>query len=323
MTLLKNIFILMCCGLLFSFANWNNKHSIAYNKINLGPGIPDTTSIKEKPISKDELVYIIDSLLDLDSISADNIRYVEYLTQHLKETKQHGSNIPASEFYDVFDEESVFNITPETEFKDSTLLVIESDSLGNYWHPKQGPINSYFGWRDGRMHKGIDIDLERGNPVVSSFDGMVRVARLQGAFGNVVIVRHYNGLETVYAHLSKIKVKPGQVVLAGQLIGLGGNTGRSSGPHLHFEIRFKGQALNPANLVNFETGQLQNDSIIIKKTRYGIVSYPVNAKVYTVSKGDNWFEVAKRFGHTVNELCALNGIQKRYYLKVGQKLRVN
>jgi murein DD-endopeptidase MepM/ murein hydrolase activator NlpD len=173
------------------------------------------------------------------------------------------------------------------------------------------------------MHKGIDINLHKGDIVVSAFDGMVRIAEAKGAFGNVVIIRHYNGLETVYAHLSKIKVKSGQIVASGQLIGLGGNTGRSSGPHLHFEVRFKGQPLNPLSLISFTENKALNDSIVIKKTRYGICAYPSNAKLHTVDRGDTWFEVAKRYGLSLNELCLLNGINKRYYLKIGQQLRVN
>jgi murein DD-endopeptidase MepM/ murein hydrolase activator NlpD len=152
---------------------------------------------------------------------------------------------------------------------------------------------------------------------------MVRIAAIKGGYGNVVIIRHYNGLETVYGHLSKIKVKPGQVVLAGQLIGLGGNTGRSSGPHLHFEVRFKGQALNPSSIISFTENKTYNDSIVIKKSRYGICAYPSNATLHTIERGDTWYEVAKRYGLSMKELCVLNGTDKRYYLKIGQKLRVN
>ena len=173
------------------------------------------------------------------------------------------------------------------------------------------------------MHKGIDINLHKGDAVVAAFDGMVRIAHAKGAYGNVVIIRHYNGLETVYAHLSKFKVKQGQVVLAGQTIGLGGSTGRSSGPHLHFEVRFRGQAINPASIISFTENKTYNDSIVIKKTKYGICAYPSNATLHTIERGDTWFEVAKSYGLTMKELCYLNGTDKRYYLKIGQKLRVN
>jgi len=285
--------------------------------------VPDTVTVHQNHISRDELFYLVDSLLDLDSIGLRDIELVKYYSDLLNAEKHSWAAIPASEFYDEFDEQSVFTITPENEFPENQVLTIQSDSLGTYIHPHLGVITSKFGWRDGRMHKGIDIDLKKGQPVIAAFDGMVRVARKQGAYGNVVIIRHYNGLETVYAHLSKIKVKPGQVIAAGQLLGLGGSTGRSSGPHLHFEVRFKGQALNSANFISFTEGKMQCDTLMIKRSRWGVTAYPSNATLYTIQRGDSWFEVAKRYGLSMKQLCALNGVERRYYLKVGQKLRIN
>lgn len=279
-------------------------------------------------ITKLQLVNLVDSLLDLATIEEKEIELISYYNSIINSNEAHLTilkygNIPATSFYEDFDESTVFNITPDTEFPESQIINIESDSLGTYHHPKVGPVNSKFGWRDGRMHKGIDINLHKGDAVVAAFDGMIRIAHAKGAYGNVIIIRHYNGLETVYAHLSKIKVKPGQVVMAGQLIGLGGSTGRSSGPHLHFEVRFKGQALNPSSIISFTDNKTFNDSIIIKKSRYGICAYPSNATLHTIERGDTWYEVAKRYGLSMKELCVLNGTEKRYYLKIGQKLRVH
>lgn len=285
-------------------------------------------SSENSAVTKAQLVHLVDSLLDLETIDEKEIELISYYNSIVSSKEANLAivkygNLPATSYYDDFDESTVFNITPETEFPESQIIKIESDSLGSYHHPREGQINSKFGWRDGRMHKGIDINLHKGDPVVAAFDGMVRIAHAKGAYGNVVIIRHYNGLETVYAHLSKIKVKPGQVVLAGQLIGLGGNTGRSSGPHLHFEVRFKGQALNPSSLISFTENKTYNDSIVIKKSRYGICAYPSNATLHTIERGDTWYEVAKRYGLSMKELCALNNTDKRYYLKIGQKLRVH
>lgn len=285
-------------------------------------------SNKNKIISKLQLIQLVDSLLELDSINDEAIELISYYNSILNSKETDLSHIkygrlPATNFYDDFDETTVFQITPETEFPESQIIKIESDSLGIYHHPRIGPINSKYGWRDGRMHKGIDINLHKGDPVVAAFDGMVRIAQLKGAFGNVVIIRHYNGLETVYAHLSKIKVKPGQVVSSGQLIGLGGNTGRSSGPHLHFEVRFKGHSINPASIISFTEQKTHNDTIVIKKTKYGICAFPSNASIHTIEKGDTWYEIAKQYGLSMKELCILNNTDKRYYLKIGQKLRVN
>ncbi len=114
--------------------------------------------------------------------------------------------------------------------------------------PVDGPVTSRYGWRRGRAHKGIDIDLRTGDNVRVAMDGKVRYAKYNGGLGKVVVVRHYNGLETFYAHLSKILVKPGDYVYSGQVIGKGGNTGRSRGSHLHFEARYMNQAINPEYL---------------------------------------------------------------------------
>ncbi len=290
--------------------------------------VTPSISQEKKSITKLQLIYLVDSLLDLETIDEKEIELISYYNSILSSKEANLTiakycTVPATNFYDDFDENTVFQITPDCEFPDTQIIKIESDSLGIYNHPRVGPVNSKFGWRDGRMHKGIDINLHKGDAVVAAFDGMVRIAHLKGAYGNVIIIRHYNGLETVYAHLSKMKVKPGQIVLAGQLIGLGGSTGRSSGPHLHFEIRFKGQALNPSSIISFVENKAYNDSIVIKKSRYGICAFPSNATLHTVDRGDTWYEVAKRYGLSMKELCILNNTDKRYYLKIGQKLRVN
>jgi len=318
------IFLLAFCPLLLNAKGEPKKDTLLSNRI-VSPTTSITNTLK---IKEDVLVKFVDSLLDLEFISEKEVGLINYYSSILSSTKDNGfsnkrSNIPASDIYEDFDENTVFQITPENEFPESQIIKIESDSLGHYSHPKTGTINSKFGWRDGRMHKGIDIQLNRGDAIVAAFDGMVRIAHAKGAYGNVIIIRHYNGLETVYAHLSKIKVKTGQVVLGGQLIGLGGNTGRSSGPHLHFEVRFKGQPINPASIISFTENKAFNDSIIIKKSRYGICAYPSNATLHTVERGDTWYEVAKTYGLSMKELCILNGTDKRYYLRIGQKLRVN
>jgi hypothetical protein len=277
-----------------------------------------------KSISKEELVYMVDSILDLDSISLKTIEMLTLYSAELEKLKvKKPSNMPATDFYDSFDELTCFTPVPEQSLPDTFKLLISNDSLGNYYPPICGVITSNFGWRDNRMHKGMDIDLKRGDQVHAAFDGMVRIARYNGGYGNVVIIRHYNGLETVYAHLSKIKVKTGQVVIAGQMVGLGGATGHATGTHLHFEVRFKGHALNPANFISFTENKMLNDTLIIRKSRYGVAAFPANANVYTVQRGDSWYEIAKRYGLTTRQLGSHNGTDKRFYLKVGQKIRIN
>ncbi|HTA63594.1 MAG TPA: M23 family metallopeptidase [Bacteroidia bacterium] len=282
-----------------------------------------------KSISREELVYMVDSILDLDSISPKTIAMLTFYSAELSKPKEIEkeakvlSSLPATDFYESFDETTCFVPVPEQTLPDTLKLVVSNDSLGDYFPPICGVVTSNYGWRDNRMHKGMDINLRRGDIVHAAFGGMVRIARYNGGYGNVVIVRHYNGLETVYAHLSKIKVKTGQVVISGQVLGLGGATGHATGNHLHFEVRFKGHALNPANFISFTENKILNDTLIIRKSRYGVAAFPSNATVYTVQRGDSWYEVAKRYGLTTRQLGSLNGTDRRFYLRVGQKIRIN
>ncbi|MBS1646805.1 MAG: peptidoglycan DD-metalloendopeptidase family protein [Bacteroidetes bacterium] len=284
----------------------------------------DTANLGYKPISQNELVYLVDSILDLDSISPAVIKMLSYYKTELDHQKNEKlSTLPASELYTDFDDKNCFVPAASECVPDTLKLALTSDSLGSYFAPICGVITSNYGWRDNRMHKGIDIDLNRGDQVHAAFDGMVRLAKYNGGYGNVVIVRHYNGLETVYAHLSKIKVKSGQVVIAGQTIGLGGATGHATGSHLHFEVRFMGHALNPAQFISFTEHKILEDSLVIRKSKYGMLALPAHATVYTVQRGDSWYEIIKRYGINSKQLCALNGTTTRFYLRAGQKIRVN
>ncbi|MDE7089942.1 MAG: M23 family metallopeptidase, partial [Prevotella sp.] len=140
-----------------------------------------------------------------------------------------------------------------------------------YVAPVKGVVTSNYGYRPrfGRMHRGIDLNLNVGDTVVSAFDGVVRLTKFERrGYGYYVVVRHDNGLETVYGHLSAFLVKPNQRVSAGQPIALGGNTGRSTGPHLHFETRFLGLAVNPAALIDFENYVTHKDVFTFDKTAY-------------------------------------------------------
>ena len=120
-------------------------------------------------------------------------------------------------------------------------------------------MTSEFGPRWHRYHYGTDLQLRIGDSVVSAFDGVVRIVKLSKGYGNVILIRHNNGLETVYGHLSKQLVLPNQEVKAGELIAWGGNTGRSTGPHLHFETRYLGIPINPRELIDFSTFKLKSN----------------------------------------------------------------
>jgi hypothetical protein len=139
-----------------------------------------------------------------------------------------------------------------------------------------GKLNSKYGPRWGSMHKGLDLFLRKGDTVVSAFNGVVRYAKFNsGGYGNCIVVRHTNGLETIYGHLSQIDVVENQYVQAGELLGLGGTTGHSSGPHLHFETRYKDFAIDPEQYYDTETGQLLSNMLVVERDRLSANRYPI------------------------------------------------
>ena len=184
-------------------------------------------------------------------------------------------------------------------------------------------INDVFGYRPRRRraHYGLDVKVYVGDTIRSAFDGKVRVVQNQGrrGYGKYIVIRHDNGLETIYGHLSKQLVKPDQLVKAGEPIGLGGNTGRSTGSHLHFETRFLGIAIDPALMFNFEKQDIVADTYTFEKSKKGKAGK--GDLFYKVKKGDTLSRIAARQGVSVSQLCRLNHITRRTILRPGQVLR--
>ncbi|MBR2225525.1 MAG: peptidoglycan DD-metalloendopeptidase family protein [Bacteroidales bacterium] len=233
------------------------------------------------------------------------------------------------------------------------------DTLDSYCCPNKTTPSSKFGYRHGRRHQGIDLPYPTGTPVYAAFDGKVRVSDYVGGYGNLVIIRHANGLETYYGHMSRRDVAPGDWVNAGDVIGLGGSTGRSSGPHLHFETRYQGYAFDPAWLIDFETGTLRHRLLRFRSWYFNPNSRYVQSvddedeiyrtdeeerllaeqqakkeaearaaaekaarKYYTVRSGDTLGKIAQKNHTTVRALCRLNGIKETTTLQIGRRLRV-
>ena len=197
----------------------------------------------------------------------------------------------------------------------------------NFVLPIYGKVTSKFGRRRYRYHYGIDLRLNVGDSIRCAFAGKVRIIEYEpGGYGHYVVVRHDNGLETVYAHLSQVLVNLNQYVKAGQMIALGGNTGRSTGPHLHFETRYLGNAINPDYLIDFERGTMRQLSYLItKKNTFNYQKELSNlqlARYHVVHRGDTLSEIASRYGTTVRKICNLNRISTKKLLKPGQKIRV-
>ena len=223
-------------------------------------------------------------------------------------------------------------------------------------------VTSNFGARWGRQHKGLDIKVYIGDTICAAFSGKVRIVRYEPrGYGNYVVIRHDNGLETVYGHMSKQLVRENQEVRAGQPIGLGGNTGRSTGSHLHFETRLCGVALNPALMFDFKNQDVVDDYYVYRKATYeresaqatrlrgvgGTATAPAeprqhnevaaatpaprhnsasansDARFHKVSKGETLYSIARKRGTTVDKLCKLNHIGKSFRLTPGQVLKYN
>lgn len=215
--------------------------------------------------------------------------------------------------------------------------------LSNFVIPTYGHITSNYGPRRRRMHYGIDLKVQVGDTIYAAFDGKIRVCQYERrGYGYYVVMRHTNGLETVYGHLSKFLVKEDQVIRAGEAIALGGNTGRSTGSHLHFETRFLGKPFNPKEIIDFDNKTCHRDSYRITPKSFlsngskestlaaskkiktpGTNKYVAgNVKYHRVGKGETLYSIAKKYGTTVGKLTALNNMRSNGTLKVGKSLRL-
>jgi len=254
---------------------------------------------------------------------------------------------PAADLYEDWDN---LYAHKQTALPDSFRI-----NLRNFCMPTTNRVvTSNFGARWRRQHKGLDVKVYIGDTIRAAFDGKVRVVRYERrGYGNYVVIRHPNGLETIYAHMSKHLVGENEEVRAGQPIGLGGNTGRSTGSHLHFETRLCGVALNPALMFDFKNQDVVGDEWTFNRSTYnqesaeatrlrgtgGVYrggdglyetasksSYQANSgdvRYHKVKKGETLSAIAKKHHTTVNALCNLNRIKKTVTLRPGQILKYN
>ena len=222
-------------------------------------------------------------------------------------------------------------------------------------------ITSNFGARWGRQHKGLDIKVYIGDTIRAAFSGKVRIVKYEPkGYGKYVVIRHYNGLETYYGHMSKQLVRENQEVKAGDPIGLGGNTGRSTGSHLHFETRLCGVALNPALMFDFRNQDVTGDFYTYRRSKYAAesaqatrlrgangnssngrfdtdededdmemaiaapsASFSSEVHFHKVKKGETLQSIARKCHTSVDTLCKLNRIGKNIRLMPGQILKYN
>jgi murein DD-endopeptidase MepM/ murein hydrolase activator NlpD len=280
-----------------------------------------------------ERMIVIDSLFAIQPIKYELISELERMIFYLKDEVANvsqkvfdltgESDFPSHQIYQTWNTKKLWNdLIIE---KDSSFLFSLKSKKSNYTHPVckttvkkyGGTVTSKQGWRDGKRHNGVDVNCDQWDSVLCSFEGKVRFAKEYSGYGKVVVVRHFNGLETLYAHLAKIKVKPGQELKSGELIGLAGSTGNSEGSHLHFEMRFKNEVLNPENIIDFTTFSLKSDSLLIRKTGKGFVALPLGNYQHKIEKGDYPLKIAIRYGMDITTFTELNKISNKTKLKVG------
>ncbi|MDR6560102.1 MULTISPECIES: peptidoglycan DD-metalloendopeptidase family protein [unclassified Arcicella] len=263
-----------------------------------------------------------------------------------EETRAEGSDdfVSVATYFSIWDATNIdpYDINPK-DFDDVVDIELFNKEQGRYWSvPNSAPkLTSVFGPRWGRMHSGVDLDLETGDPVYAAFDGIVRVSGYDGGgYGKFLVVRHYNGLETLYGHLSAKNFESGAYVKAGDQIGLGGSTGRSTGSHLHFETRYEGNPFNPAIYVfNFsgERTEPVSDHVLISArvfdtyglsldNEYGSSARKVKTRRTawtTVRSGDSLYSIANRAGISVDKLARMNGMRISASLRIGRRLRIH
>ena len=245
-----------------------------------------------------------------------------YLDQHTFLEKEY---VSSKDYYAIWDSENVNPYSYDIkQFEDTvTISLVQEDKT--WCMPLRGDIriNSAFGSRRWRWHHGIDLDLEIGDTIYTVSEGVVRIAKYnRRGYGNYVAIRHLNGLETLYAHLRKSFVKIGDTLPSGAPLGIGGNTGRSRGPHLHFEIRYQGYAFNPSDIFNFKEKKLHNLTTSITQKNYQSFIKYIQRKYVTIQSGDSLWHLSRKYHTSIPMLCRINDISRNTILRIGKKIRI-
>ncbi|OHX68625.1 hypothetical protein NH26_18730 [Flammeovirga pacifica] len=233
------------------------------------------------------------------------------------------------DYFNTWDNYNVnpYNISHKVLSDSIHLNLYDSTSTETAWaYPLDKPqrVTSKYGFRRWRFHHGVDVKVAIGDSIRSMFDGVIRIAKYnRRGYGYYVMVRHKNGLETLYGHMSRYIVKAGQEVKAGEVIGLGGNTGRSTGPHLHFEIRYQGYGFNPSDMVDFAQQEMKIPSEFeLTAKNYELLIESKKSVYHRIRSGDSLWKISRKYGTSITKICRLNGMSKRTTLRVGRTIRV-
>lgn len=245
--------------------------------------------------------------------------------------------IKATEYYSIWD---AYSLNPYrndvTQLKENLNLVLFDSTKGQTWSEpvSNSFITSTFGKRGYRWHYGVDLELDMGDSIKSVWDGIVRLTNWDGGgYGNYVLVRHYNGFETLYGHLSDIQCTVGQIVQAGDLLAKGGSTGRSSGPHLHFEVRYQGIPINPLEIFDFNGHLIRGSTFNLSPEAFGYLNYrkgrgngEIGGKTrkvfyHSVKSGDTLSSISIKYGVPIATLKKINGMRGSN-LQSGKRIRI-
>lgn len=286
--------------------------------------IPPQATLLNELIDMQVSELMADKVDTRKSVISESLAEVEYLLED-ELLENEALRFPADELYNSNWDTSWVNPfrNKDISFPDSFNVDCRTFSM-----PIDGDIKvtSKYGPRRRRMHRGIDLKVHVGDTIRSAFSGKVRIKGFERrGYGYYLVIRHPNGLETIYGHLSKFIVSEDEIVKTGQAIALGGNTGRSTGPHLHFETRFLGQALDPSNIIDFEKGIPHQDFYALHKSKMEQTNMYTSTSerivYHRVKKGETLGGIALKYKTTVNELCRLNGLTRKSTLRVGQSIR--
>jgi murein DD-endopeptidase MepM/ murein hydrolase activator NlpD len=213
-----------------------------------------------------------------------------------------------------------------TLFRDTLTYRFSESGKYAYTIPKAGYVTSGFGRRSlfGRkFHKGLDIDLETGDEVRAALPGKIRIARYSTGYGNFVIISHEGGLETLYGHMSELKVVEGQEVESGAVIGLGGSTGQSTGAHLHFEIRIFGEQIDPAWVLNTETLKPHSPEVKIDASWFNHLLNYSETEFHIVEEGETMDDICRLYEVDKEEMLLINNLNSEEDMKLGMRLRLD
>ena len=234
---------------------------------------------------------------------------------------------PSYEFYK--ESWDMSRINPYCVKIDSLPDSVYMDCSGFVFPTDGNRVTSPFGERGARFHYGVDIGVHYGDTLRATFDGKVRLVGYdRWGYGHYVVVRHSNGLESLMGHMSRALVRENDEVKAGDPVGLGGSTGRSTGPHLHLEYRFLGNAFDPVKLIDFEARSVRmdvgNEFLLTVEDTYshkGVLAEMAKARYHRVRSGETLSHIARRYGTSVSALCRLNRISRSSVLQIGQRVR--